>query len=431
MPTDSSGKPSVPVPGAEPLTLLQLNRRIGSALAAAPGMADVWVVAETSDVRCSGGHCYMELIEKDAAGRPAAKSRAVIWAGNYARLNARFAAATGTPLGSDMKVMVRATVNYHPVFGLSLVINDLNPEYTAGDLVRRRNEIIGRLRAEGVFDLNRTLGWPQVVQRVAVISARGAAGYGDFIKHLYTNPLRLRFHTELFEASLQGERTVPSIVAALEAIMEREADFDCVVIIRGGGAVSDLASFDDYTLASNVAQFPLPVVVGIGHDRDITVLDYVANAHVKTPTAAAELLIGMATAAYSGLLTLGREIYRTLTARIDGERHRLAYCCGQLPPLARTVLVRAAARLPQEPAETLQTLAANILDRQRRRLDAAAELLAALAPEATLRRGFSITRIGGHAVTDSRTLRPGDIITTVFAAGEPVESTVKTSLNNG
>ena len=291
------------------ISLLELNRRVTSAIAVAPGLQGVWITAETSDLRSSGGHCYMELVQKDErTGSPLAKSRAVMWASTFSRLGAMFYAATGTRLRSDMKIMVKVNANYHPVYGMSLVISDINPDYTVGDLARRRNEIIARLRAEGVFDMNRCLPWPQLPVRVAIISARGAAGYGDFMKHLHNNPQRLRFETELFEATLQGERTVPSVVAALEAIAARDGEFDCVVLIRGGGAVSDLASFDDYTLASNVAQFPLPIIVGIGHERDVTVLDYVANTRVKTPTAAAEALIGMAGAAYDRLRATGDAI---------------------------------------------------------------------------------------------------------------------------
>ena len=334
------------------ISLLELNRRVTSAIAVAPGLQGVWVTAETSDLRSSGGHCYMELVQKDErTGSPLAKSRAVMWASTYSRLGAMFYAATGTRLRSDMKIMVKVNANYHPVYGMSLVISDINPDYTVGDLARRRNEIIARLRAEGVFDMNRSIPWPQLPVRVAVVSARGAAGYGDFMKHLHNNPQRLRFTTELFEATLQGERTVPSVVAALEAIAARDGEFDCVVLIRGGGAVSDLASFDDYTLASNVAQFPLPIIVGIGHERDVTVLDYVANTRVKTPTAAAEVLIGMATAAYDRLRATGDAILTLVRDRISGQRQQLAYYQGSIPAIARSIIDRNRQRLgPEIPA---------------------------------------------------------------------------------
>lgn len=401
------------------ITLAELCGRLGRAVAAAQGLDGVWITAETSDVRSSGGHCYMELIQKDpAGGQPLAKSRAVMWASAFMRLGAAFYAATGIRFRSDLRIMAKVSVNYHAVYGLTLVISDIDPSYTVGDLARRRMEIIARLQQEGVYDLNRELPWCDTPCRVAIVSARGAAGYGDFLKHLYLNPYRLRFTTELFEAVLQGERTPASVIAALERIMERVDDFDCVVIIRGGGAVSDLASFDDYDLAANVAQFPLPVVVGIGHERDVTVLDYVANSRVKTPTAAAELLIGRMAQTLAAVRNLGREIFRTVTDRVAGQRRQLAYYQGNLPALVRNVIDSRRRRVGPDASQALATLVRNNLARRSDRLTALDELLHALSPEATLRRGYSITRKDGHAVTDASTLRPGDLVTTTFASGE-------------
>lgn len=405
----------ITTPAAIPLA--DLCRRITRAMAAAPGLTDVWVTAETSDVRTSGGHCYMELIQKDPeTGSTVAKTRAVIWSSTYMRLGAAFAAATGTRLASDMKVMVRVSANYHAAFGFTLIINDINTDYTVGDLAAKRMRILARLQQEGVYDLNSSLPWIPTPNRIAVISAAGAAGYGDFVKHLHLNPYALRFDTTLFPAALQGERTVPSVIAALEAIMERIDDFDCVVIIRGGGAVSDLASFDDYDLAFNVAQFPLPVIVGIGHERDTTVLDYVANTRVKTPTAAAEVLIGRMTQALTRVRGLGNEILVAVSDRIHGQRQQLAYIEGTLPVLAQAQCRRRNDRLEAIAAE-LPLLATNTLSHRSARLDALNEVLQALSPEATLRRGYSITRVNGHAVTDASTLTPGTHITTTFAAG--------------
>lgn len=407
------------------ITLLELNRRVTSAIAVTPGLQGVWITAETSDLRSSGGHCYMELVQKDErTGTPLAKSRAVMWASAYQRLGAMFYAATGTRLRSDMKIMARVNANYHPVYGMSLVITDINPDYTVGDLARRRNEIIARLRAEGVFDMNRNLPWPQLPVRVAIVSARGAAGYGDFMKHLHGNPLHLRFHTELFEATMQGERTVPSVVAALEAIAARDGDFDCVVLIRGGGAVSDLASFDDYTLASNVAQFPLPVIVGIGHERDVTVLDYVANTRVKTPTAAAEALIGMASNAYERLRATGDAILTLVKDRIAGQRQQLAYYQGSIPALARSIVERNRQRLGPEIPAAITAAVRSTFARANERLGALGVLLDTLSPEATLRRGYTITRVDGHAVTAADPLAPGTVITTTFAGGRISKSTI-------
>lgn len=410
---------------ATPLTLAQLTARLGRAITATPGLTGQWVTAETSDLRVSGGHCYMELVQKDpASGRPVAKIRAVIWASTFARLGAAFTAVTGARLASDMKVLVRVDTNFHSIYGLSLVITDINPEYTVGDLARRRAEILAMLRREGVAELNRNLPWSAVPLRIAVVSAAGAAGYGDFMRHLHTEGRPFRFSTTLFAATMQGTRTAASVIAAMEEIAAREEEFDCVVIIRGGGAVTDLTSFDDYDLAANVAQFPLPVVVGIGHERDQTVLDFIASRTVKTPTAAAELLIGAVGTAYQRLLDLGRDILSTTRARLSGAKEQLAYIQGTLPALVRN---RLALERRRTGADTSRQLAREVrlqIERQRQRLEAAGALTAALSPEATLRRGFSITRTGGHAVTDGEALSAGTVLETTFADGAVRQSTL-------
>lgn len=323
-----------------------------------------------------------------------------------------------------MKILVRVNVNFHAVYGFSLVINDIDPDYTVGDLARKRNAIIAKLKEEGVYDLNRSLPWPSVPWRVAVVSARGAAGYGDFVRHLHVNPARLRFSTSLFEANMQGEHTVSSVVAALDAIMARVDDFDCVVIIRGGGAVADLAWFDDYELALNVASFPLPVIVGIGHERDITVLDYVANTRVKTPTAAAEALIGRVGDAYTRLTNVGNAILDAAKTNIGTQKQQLAYYSGLLPALAQNAIERQRQRIGLQTAQLIATATRNTMSRSRQRLDALGELLEALSPEATLRRGYSITRVDGHAVTDSTLITVDTVLETQFAKGRKVISIV-------
>ena len=454
-----------------PISLLELNRRITRALTAMPGLENVWVTAETSDLRTSGGHCYMELVQKDESGRQLAKCRAAIWASAFARLSAKFSSATGSALRSDMKIMVRVSVSHHAVYGMCLVISDINPEYTLGDLARRRNEILARLKREGVYDFNRSLPWSFTPCRIAVISARGAAGFDDFMKHLHNNPLRLRFTTDLYEASMQGVNTSASVIAAMEAVMERVDSYDCVVIIRGGGAVSELAAFDDYMLALHVAQFPLPVIVGIGHERDVTVLDYVANTRVKTPTAAAEILIARMTEAYAAAADTGRDILATVRSIVAARREQLAYYSGLLPARVQNVLAeqrritgrnasqavlqavtavveRQRRLVGREAVENLSHLVSSAISRQRRltgeelvasvthasrsvfnrhnaRLQALGEILDVLSPEATLRRGYTITRRNGKAVSNGDILRTGDVITTVFACGEAVISRVE------
>ncbi len=421
-----------------PLTLSQLNRCVAQALNV-PSLQGVWVVAELSDLRVNHGHCYMELMEKDpSTGSVLARMRGVIWASSYSRLNAEFYAATGQRLESGLKVMLYGAVNYHSAFGMSFVITAIDPSYTMGEAERRRREIIDRLTKEGVIDLNRTLEWPEVTLRVAVISAPGAAGYGDFINQLYTNQERLHFTTRLFPAVMQGDRTSPSVIAALECIAAVADDFDCVVIIRGGGATSDLLAFDDYNLALNVAQFPLPIIIGIGHERDTTVLDFVANMRVKTPTAAAEWLISRGVVALENLRRIASDIMSVAADVIAGEQTRLAYLDSILSLAPEAVMTKAKTSLQQASmmlAETgarriapelarldaiggaIATAAGNCTQRASDGLTARKQLLEALSPAATLARGYSITTLNGKAVKSVEALNPGDEIVTAFASG--------------
>ncbi|MDE6301513.1 MAG: exodeoxyribonuclease VII large subunit [Muribaculaceae bacterium] len=403
-------------PGA--ITLLELNSRVASVLGAAPGLNDVWVIGETSDLRRSGPHCYLELIDKDPdTGQPVARARATIWASRYMVIDSEFRRATGSPLASGIKIMVKCSVNYHPLYGLSLNITDVNPEFTLGDLLRRRRELIDRLTREGIIELNRRLVWAVPPTRIAVISAPGAAGYGDFINQLYTNPARLRFTTELFPAVMQGEHCAESVVDALGRIAARSEEFDGVVIIRGGGATGDLAAFDDYALAAHIAMFPLPVMIGIGHERDITLLDYVANQRVKTPTAAAEWLISRGTEALERVRVLGAALFDTVNSAIQRSHRRLENIAGSLPALAQGVLLRASQRVGPSVSQTIEMAVTNAVRHRKERLTALAALVDTLSPEATLRRGFSITRLNGRAISDSAETTSGDTIQTTLATG--------------
>ena len=423
---------------ASALTLQQLNRRVAQTLAT-PALQNVWVVAELSDLRVNHGHCYMELIEKDPdTGAVNARMRAAIWANMFARINAEFYAATNQRLESGLKVMVCGSVNFHSAFGMSFIISAINPAFTMGEAERRRREILQRLQREGVLDLNRSLEWTDTPNRIAVISAPGAAGYGDFIHQLFTNSQRLRFSIRLFPAMMQGANTVPSVIAALDAIAAESHLWDGVVIIRGGGATSELAAFDDYNLAANVAQFPLPVIVGIGHERDVTVLDYVANMRVKTPTAAAEWLIARGTAALDYLRRTCAEILQCATGRIASSRTQLAYMQSTLDVAPQAAITRAQHHLQQATLtlaasrtgriapeltrlnatiQAIGTAAHNATTRAAERLSSRHSLLKALSPEATLSRGYSITTYQGRAVTDPAALPAGAELTTTVAHG--------------
>ena len=419
------------------ISLLELTRRIAY-LVQAPETQNVWVTAELQDVNARGGHCYMELLQKDEAGRQVARIRGCCWANIYGPLARRFYQATGQQFASGLKVMLKVSASMHPVFGLSLVVLEVNPEYTLGDLVRRRMEIINRLQKEGVLEMNRQLQWPKVVQRIAVISAKGAAGYGDFLNKLYHNPMRLRFHTELFQATMQGTSAPASIIDALSRIADRQEEFDGVVIIRGGGATSDLQAYEDYDLAVAVAQFPLPIAIGIGHERDITVLDWVANTRLKTPTAVAEWLISRNENVLNALGVAGNKILQLVNDRLAGNKQQLAQAEALLPVAARGTLDRrnqrlrqaiaslaglpaakiqpALARLDAFPQRIADAIAARITF-ARGQINAQEHILKVLSPAATLARGYSITRIDGHAVSSVQAVPPGSILEITLSDG--------------
>ena len=276
----------------KPLSLYELNTLVRRAVERSLP-EDYWLQAELSDVRThSAGHCYVEFVQKDTRGNALlAKARGVIWANVYRLLRPYFERETGQTFAAGIKVLVQVKVEFHELYGYSLTITDIDPTYTVGDMARRRREILLRLEEEGVLTLNKELPMPVLPRRIAVISSPSAAGYGDFCSQLSANPYGFVYETKLFPAVMQGEQVESSVVAALNKINETFDCWDAVVIIRGGGAVSDLAGFDTYWLAYNCAQFPLPIITGIGHERDDTVLDLVAHTRVKTPTAAAEFLI--------------------------------------------------------------------------------------------------------------------------------------------
>jgi exodeoxyribonuclease VII large subunit len=428
------------------ISLLEFNRLIKDTLDFEDGIQHCWVVAETSDVQVRRGHCYLQLIQKDPeTNKTVAKVDAVIWANVYIKLSARFHDATNTAFTTGIKVMVEVSANFHEIYGMKLVISDIFPEYTLGDMVRQRMEIIRRLTAEGVIDMNKDVERLVAPQRIAVISAAGAAGYGDFVNQLENNPYGLKFYTCLFSALMQGEKTVPTVIDALNRIMSHDGQFDCVVIIRGGGATTDLNSFDNYDLALNVAQFPLPVIVGIGHERDVTVLDSVATVSVKTPTAAAEFLIQLGTGALAHLNDLKDSIAATVRDSISRSSEQLSYLSSRIPVavknniecnrsriahLIEVIPLRANNRIDSENAtlvrkiDLIKAATAQVIMREQMRVKSLDEKVNILSPRNTLNRGYSLTVINGHAVTDASQLKPGDEIISHFKNGN-IHSTVK------
>lgn len=409
------------------LSLYELNSLVAEAISiGVPGQ--YWVEAEISEAREVRGHCYLELVEKDdRSNTPVARASAKCWQNRWSIIRPMFERVTGQRLHAGMKVMLRVYANFHEAYGFSWIVSDINPEYTLGDLARRRKEIVERLKADGVFDLQRELILPMFAQRIAVVSSEGAAGFGDFCRQLHDNAGGYQFDVRLFPAVMQGEAVERSVVEALNAIYEVQERYDCVVIIRGGGATSDLSGFDTLALAENVANFPLPIITGIGHDRDETVLDLVAFAHVKTPTAAAQLLVEHLSQTAALADRLCQRVVLAARRRMEMEQGRLRSLASRIPVLFSLVgeketgrLDRLTARINSSLALTisaqrqhLDRLAASVRDQTLRRITAEQHRLEMLErrveaenPERLLKRGYSITTYKGRTVRDASQLPP-------------------------
>ena len=395
------------------------------------GLADsYWVQAELSEVReAYNGHCYIELVQKAEQGNTlVAKARGTIWSKTYKMLKSYFVHTTGQSFTAGIKVLLQVTVDYHELYGLSLTVHDIDPTYTLGDMARRRREILQQLEREGVLTLNKELSMPLLPQRVAVISAAGAAGYGDFCDQLMGNPYGFVFYPQLFPAVMQGDRVEGSIIDALDKIAAEHDLWDVVVIIRGGGATSDLSGFDTYLLAANCAQFPLPIITGIGHERDDTVLDAVAHTRVKTPTAAAEYLISVLVAADSRIDILADRLVRNVGERMHGEEHRLQQITARLPILLTLSYTRQLHRIEQL-ERALKQATLHCLKEQGNRLSLIEKVLEGASPAHILKRGYSITRCDGKVIRDISALAPGTRLTTELADGVVVSEVTHTQID--
>ena len=384
-----------------------------------------WVQAELSDVRSNySGHCYLEFIQKDVSGNNLiAKARGTIWSNIYKMLKPYFEQETGQTFTSGIKVLVQVSVEFHELYGYSLTVLDIDPTYTVGDMERKRREILRQLEEEGVIDLNKELEMPMLPQRVAVISSATAAGYGDFCNQLANNSRRYGFHVELFPAIMQGERVEESILAALDAIYHRLEEFDVVVIIRGGGATSDLSGFDTYLLAASCAQFPLPIITGIGHERDDTVIDKVAHTRVKTPTAAAEYLISMMDKCADVLDGMSLRLMQGVRNRLLWEHRRIENLIQRIPSVAVKRIADAKYGLLVAQRD-LQMVSRQFLFKKKHRLELLQQRLNDALPEKQLARGYSITLKDGKAVKDASMLKKGDTLVTILYQGK-VKSEVK------
>ena len=425
------------------ITLQEFNNRI-KRLLADPSVMNCWVVTETTDVRINQ-HCYLQLLEKNPkTGATVAKIKAIIWGNQFRFLNARFKQVTGRDIGNDMKIMVCLSVNYSPQYGLTVVINDINPEFTLGDMERQRQEILNRLTQEGIIGQNKTVPVPPVLQRIAIVSAAGAAGYGDFMKQLTDNKYGVCFYPCLFQATMQGVKTVPTVLAALDKVEQNQHLFDCVVIIRGGGGTEELNSFDNYDLARRVATFPLPVIVGIGHERDITVLDYVAGIRVKTPTAAAEHIILQAANALAHIGDLSNQVVSIARDYIARAKEQLSYYAGNLPIMAQRIIdtntlrlqnfiqnipLHVQRRIEGENAQlarqkdAIKNAVAQVKMKETMRLEALGDKIELLSPRKVMARGYTLTTCEGKIMTDAAQLEAGKLVTIHFRDGKVVAGT--------
>ncbi|MFK2395928.1 exodeoxyribonuclease VII large subunit [Bacteroides fragilis] len=379
---------------------------------------EYWVQAELSDVRTnSTGHCYLEFVQKDPrSNNLIAKARGTIWANIYRLLKPYFEESTGQLFTSGIKVLVKVTVAFHELYGYSLTVQDIDPTYTLGDMARRRREILRQLEEEGVLTLNKELEMPLLPQRIAVISSATAAGYGDFCHQLQHNRAGST-SVRTFSRPDAGQPGGGVCTGCLDAVNARVDEFDVVVIIRGGGATSDLSGFDTYLLAAACAQFPLPVITGIGHERDDTVLDSVAHTRVKTPTAAAELLIDRMEEAADRLGALAEELHTRVFYRLEQERRRLALLQARIPSQVMRKLSESRIKL-QMAKNNLSHVAETLLARQHHRLELLQNRIADASPQKLLKRGYSITLKDGKAVKSAACLQSGDELITRLYEGE-------------
>ncbi len=376
------------------ITLSQLQRSIQEAVVERFPLS-LWVSAEVSDLKVNGsGHCYLELVEKGVSdGVVKAQVRGVIWRGSYSSIAQRFEQETGISLSRGIKILVRATVGYHELYGMSLTISDIDPSYTLGEVERERQQAIAKLKANGSWDVNRSQSLPMLTQRLAIVSSRQAAGYEDFMQELMRSPYRVE--TTLFDSAMQGAGAEESIIASLIEIANRREEFDAVVVIRGGGSTNDLRCFDSYRLALHFARFPLPVVAGIGHERDISVVDMVAHTTLKTPTAVAGWLVERMQGLDGWLQRAGEDILRQTMERTRGEHIRLER-------LSQELVLRCEERIVRE----------------RARQEHFATLIESFSPQRLLEVGFAVVRQGGVVRGSVGDLASGDTITIELVDGE-------------
>ena len=387
------------------LTLVELQRRIKMTLSEQFALP-VWVSAEVADLKVNySGHCYLELIEKSQPsenGVPTAQARAVIWRSAYSRIASYFEAETGQRLAPGIRILAQVLINYHELYGLSLQITDIDTAYTLGEMELQRQKTIARLQEEGVWEMNREVPMPLLVQRLAVVSSAQAAGYQDFCKELSRSGYR--FDLTLFEAVMQGAAAEESILSALGRVAEQQEEFDAVVIVRGGGSTTDLNCFNAYRLSSHVAQFPLPVLTGIGHDKDQSVVDMVAHLPLKTPTAVAGWLVERMSSIEGWLAGAAQQLHDILITRMREAELRLEQQLGEMRRLVVERTMREKMRL-EEAARLLPERVRNLLRFEQQRLSRAEEVVESRSPQQILKLGFAILRGEERAIRTTKELK--------------------------
>ncbi|MFR9165826.1 MAG: exodeoxyribonuclease VII large subunit [Dysgonomonas sp.] len=400
------------------LSLYDLNRIVRGLLSEAfPDL--YWIRAETSDVRQNqNGHCYLEFIQKDDNNKNIiAKARGSIWANVFQMLKMYFESETGQPFTSGLKVLVQVSVEFHELYGFSLNVHNIDPTYTLGDQARNRTEILRRLSEEGVIELNKELEISEIPNRIAVISSPTAAGYEDFCNQLNNNQSGFVFYPHLFPAVMQGDKAEDSILSALDRINDYRDSFDVVVIIRGGGAASDLSCFDSYMLAASCAQFPLPIVTGIGHERDDTVLDIVSHTRVKTPTAAAEFLIGKMKETEYELLDMQERIFSGAEQILQDSKLRISNIATHFSYLLKEKTKEQIVVLDHFTFK-LKAATEQFLNAKKHLLEVHEQHLNFISPENILKKGYTLTLKGNKIIKSVSQVRKGEVITTVFGDGK-------------
>lgn len=420
------------------LTLFELNSLVRQVIEGTLSQ-EYWVEAEVSECRENKGHCYLELIQKDERSAiPIARASARCWASKWNVIRPYFERTTGQRLHAGMKVLLKVYAQFHEAYGFAWIVTDIDPNYTLGDMARKRQEIIRQLKEEGIFDMQKELYLPLFCQRIAVISSQTAAGYGDFVNQLASNDFHLQFTTRLFPAVMQGDQIEASVIKALNAIYQQVDDFDCVVIIRGGGAVADMSGFDTLALAENVAQFPLPIITGIGHDRDESILDMVSFLRVKTPTAAAAFLISHLKEVLDAVNDAQDRITGHAQQKLSVLKAQLSAMAEVLPRVFSTIRTRQEARLDSlysrfvnhaqqrtlnfrlsidSLATRLPILLEHRMMKEKHQLQLLEEKAKSLDPALLLRRGYSMTMKDGRIVRDATQLQAGDEIETRLEKG--------------